>query len=107
MKSLWATLQSDFEKVVKRKDDLKEVLAAVVGDNSDLATFRETLLKMQGLRTVEVWYASFLSAHCTELLMTGVLSAATIVRLAPGSDHPEEEANSLLCHMAHLLRRWF
>jgi hypothetical protein len=53
-KTLWTTLQADFEKVVKRKDDLKEVLAAVVGDNSDFTAFHETLLKMEGFRPNEV-----------------------------------------------------
>jgi len=53
-KTLWDSLQSEFEKLFRRGGDLKDILASVVGDNSELQDFRETLMKMEAFRYHEV-----------------------------------------------------
>lgn len=60
--TLWASLQSEFEKLFRRGDDLKDVLASVVGDNTELNDFRDTLLRMEGYRLPEVSFYSCIVA---------------------------------------------
>jgi hypothetical protein len=50
---LWAGLQVEFERHVRRNSDLRAALAAVVTDDSEFIELRNTLLRMEALRHPE------------------------------------------------------